>query len=176
MDLSEVLADAFGRVAVNVSGAVSGLDADGLNFRPDADANSIGWLVWHLTRVQDDHVAHLAQRKQDYVAGGWADRLGLDPDERDLGFGHSSEQVQAVRFDHATDLLAYFEAVQTHTLDYVSTVTADELDRIVDERWDPPVSAGVRLVSVIDDCIQHSGQAAYVRGLFDRRRQGGVGV
>ena len=168
MDINEVLTDAFGRVDHNVRAAVSGLDASGLNYRPDADANSIGWLVWHLTRVQDDHVAHLADRGQDYVAGGWAAGFGFGVDDGDIGFGHTPDQVAAVQFDDSEDLLAYFHAVQAHSLEYVSSVTPAELDRIVDERWEPPVSAGVRLVSVIDDSIQHSGQAAYVRGLWER--------
>ena len=169
MNINEVLADAFGRLHENVHGAVRGLGGDGLSFRPDTDANSIGWLVWHLTRVQDDHVAHLADRRQEYVTGGWADRFGFAADENDLGYGHNSDQVGAVRFGGAADLLAYFDSVHRHSLEYVAAVTPDELDRIVDERWDPPVSAGVRLVSVIDDGIQHSGQAAYVRGLWERR-------
>ncbi len=169
MDTNDIVADAFERIHENVHRAVAGLDTDGLNFRPDAEANSIGWLVWHLTRVQDDHIAHLAGRGQDYTAGGWAERFGFTPDDGDLGFGHTSEQVAEIRFDGSADLLAYFEAVQAHSLEYVAALTPDELDRIVDTRWDPPVTAGVRLVSVIDDCIQHSGQAAYVRGLWERR-------
>jgi hypothetical protein len=44
-------------------------------------------------------------------------------------------------------------------------VTPADLDRVVDKRWDPPVTLGVRLVSVVDDDAQHVGQAAYVRGL-----------
>ena len=52
------------------------------------------------------------------------------------------------------------------TLAYLSRVTSEELDRVVDRRWDPPVTAGVRLVSVVGDCLQHLGQAAYVRGLL----------
>ena len=169
MDTNELLADLFSRVHENVSRAVAGLGADALDFRPDAEANSIGWLVWHLTRVQDDHVAHLAGRDQAYVAGGWADRFGFASDESDLGFGHTSEQVAAVTFADSVDLLAYFETVQARSLEYVASLTPDELDRIVDTRWDPPVTAGVRLVSVLDDCIQHSGQAAYVRGIWERR-------
>ena len=51
----------------------------------------------------------------------------------------------------------------------VGTVTDDDLDRIVDERWDPPVTLAVRLVSVVDDCLQHAGQAAYARGILSRR-------
>ena len=146
-----------------------GLSADALAFRPDADANSIGWLVWHLTRVQDDHIADLAGRNQAYVEHGWADRLGMHPDPHDLGYGHTSEQVAAVRPDSPDVLLSYFDAVHERTLDYLATVEADELDRIIDYRWDPPVSAGVRLVSVVSDCLQHAGQANYVRGMVKRR-------
>ena len=51
------------------------------------------------------------------------------------------------------------------TVAYLATVTPEDLDRIVDERWDPPVTLGVRLVSVVSDDLQHAGQAAYVRGL-----------
>lgn len=169
METRDVLADAFGRVKEEVHAAAAGLTGAGLNFRPDADANSIGWLVWHLARVQDDHIAHLANRPQSYVADGWAERLALPADERDLGYGHTTEQVAAVQFDTPDVLLAYYDAVHERSLEYVATVNATELDRIVDEAWDPPVSAGVRIVSVIDDCTQHAGQANYVRGMFDRR-------
>lgn len=169
METRDVLTDAFGRVSEEVQTAADGLDGAGLNFRPDPDANSIGWLIWHLARVQDDHIAHLAGRRQAYVADGWADRLGFRVDERDLGYGHTSEQVAAVQFDASDTLLAYFAAVHARSLEYVATVDSSELDRIVDESWDPPVSAGVRIVSVIDDCTQHAGQANYVRGMFDRR-------
>ncbi len=168
METKDVLADAFGRIKEEAHAAATGLAAAGLNYRPDPDANSIGWLIWHLARVQDDHVAHLAGREQAYVTDGWAQRLGLTPDERDLGYGHTSQQVASVKFDEPTALLAYYDAVHARSLEYVASITAEELDRIVDERWDPPVSAGVRIVSVVDDCVQHAGQALYVRGLFDR--------
>ncbi len=172
METREVLADAFGRIKGEAHDAAAGLSASGLNYRPDPDANSIGWLVWHLARVQDDHVAHLAGRKQAYVDEGWAERLGLRPDESDLGYGHTSQQVAAVRFEEPKPLLAYFDEVHARSLEYVASITTAELDRIVDERWDPPVSAGVRIVSVIDDCMQHAGQARYVRGMFERLHAG----
>ena len=169
METSDVLAEAFGRIKGEVHAAASDLTAAGLNYRPDPDANSIGWLVWHLTRVQDDHVAGLAGREQAYVVDGWAERMGLAPDEADLGYGHTSEHVGSVTFDSPETLLAYHDAVHDRSLRYVATIDAAELDRIVDIRWDPPVSAGVRIVSVIDDCMNHAGQANYVRGLFRRR-------
>jgi hypothetical protein len=168
METPDLLADAFGRIKGEVHAAATGLSAAGLNYRPDPDANSVGWLVWHLARVQDDHVAHLAGREQAYVRDGWAARLALPPDESDLGYGHTSQQVGAVKFEEPGALLAYYDTVHARSLEYVAAVSAAELGRIVDERWDPPVSAGVRIVSVIDDCMQHAGQAQYVRGMFER--------
>jgi hypothetical protein len=63
-------------------------------------------------------------------------------------------------------LLAYLDAVDRRTRGFLETLTASDLDRIVDRRWDPPVTLGVRLVSIADDGLQHMGQAAYVRGLL----------
>jgi hypothetical protein len=168
METRDVLADAFSRIQGEVHSAATGLTADGLNYRPDADANPVGWLIWHLARVQDDHLAHLAGRDQLYVTEGWADRLELATDEADTGYGHTSKQVGAVTFATPETLLAYYDAVHQRSLEYVASADAAELDRIVDTRWDPPVTAGVRIVSVIDDCMNHAGQANYVRGLFER--------
>ncbi|MDH3292767.1 MAG: DinB family protein [Acidimicrobiia bacterium] len=172
MDADAILIDAFTRIPTEVESATVGLSADGLAFRPDPAANSIGWLVWHLTRVQDHHVSELAGRRQLYTSEGWANRLGMEPDPADIGFGHSADQVAAVRFDEPGPVVAYLGAVTERTLEYVSSIDAAGLDRIVDRRWDPPVSAGVRLVSVIGDCMQHAGQARYVRGIYDRQSGG----
>lgn len=168
METTDVLNDALARIKEWVHGAIADLPADAINYRPDSEANSIGWLVWHLTRVQDDHVAHLANRDQAYVTAGWAERFGFDPDQHDIGYGHTPAQVGAITFDAPDDLLAYYDAVHELSLDYVRGIDAQELDRIVDTAWDPPVTAGVRLVSVIDDCMNHTGQAHYVRGLWER--------
>lgn len=170
METRDILIDAFGRITEETERAVDGLSAEGLAYRPDSDANSIAWLVWHLTRVQDDHISDLAGVDDAYVAGGWAARLGMEPDPHDIGYGHTSEQVGSVRFDEPGTLLAYHRAVTERTRKYLATVDSAELDRIIDERWDPPVSVGVRLVSVISDCLQHAGQANYVRGVFERSR------
>jgi uncharacterized damage-inducible protein DinB len=169
MDGRELLKDAFGRIKGGVERVTDGLDAAALEYRPDAEANSIGWLVWHLTRVQDHHVSDIAKRGQVWVEQGWADRFGMAADPDDIGYGHNSEQVAAVRPNTPALLQQYHDAVNARTIEYLDTVDEVELERIVDERWDPPVSAGVRLVSVIGDDLQHIGQAAYVRGLWERR-------
>ena len=86
----------------------------------------------------------------------------------DIGYGHSADEVAKVRT--GADLLReYHDAVHDRTVDYVQSIGPDDLDRIVDENWDPPVTLGVRLISVVSDDLQHAGQAAYVRGIYERR-------
>ncbi|GAA4225539.1 DUF664 domain-containing protein [Actinomadura meridiana] len=163
-----LLTDAFGRIREQVHGAVDGLTPQQLAYRADADANSIAWLLWHLTRVEDDHISDVAGTAQAWTEGGWADRFGLPFDPSDTGYRHTSAQVAAVQVPSADLLTGYQDAVHAETVAYVSTVTDDDLPRVVDRSWDPPVTLGVRLVSVISDCIEHTGQAAFVRGLLLR--------
>lgn len=168
METRHVLADGFARIRQGVHRVTEGLDAEALVYRPDPDANSIAWLVWHATRVQDDHVSEIAGREQAWTSDGWAERLGLPFPRRDTGYGHTTEQVAAVRVDGPELLVGYHDAVVQRTFEYLDTITAPELDRIVDRSWDPPVTVGVRLVSVLEDQMQHLGQASYVRGMFER--------
>jgi hypothetical protein len=168
MEIHDLLSDAFGRVREETHRVLDGASLDVLTFRPDPDANSISWLVWHLTRIQDDHVADVAGVEQRWIADGWYERSGLPFAPEAHGYGHTSDDVARVALD-ADFLRGYFDAVHDVTIGYVGGLRADDLDRIVDTRWDPPVSLGVRLVSVIADDLQHVGQAAYVRGLAERR-------
>lgn len=169
MTSAELLADAFGRVREVVHDVVGGLTPEQLAFRVDADANSIAWLVWHLTRIQDDHVADVAGTDQVWTSQGWMERFDLPFDRRATGYGHSSDDVAAVRVDSGDLLVGYYDAVHDQTLRFVQRITNPDLDRVVDEAWDPPVTLGVRLVSVIEDDLQHGGQAAFVRGILLRR-------
>jgi uncharacterized damage-inducible protein DinB len=168
MTPADVLTDAFQRVAEGVSGVVDGLSEDDLAWRPAADANPIGWLVWHLLRVQDDHVAEVADTEQVWTADGFADRFSLPFGVAATGYGQTAEEVGAVRVT-ADQLAEYAAAVHRRSFDYLSGLTEADLDRVVDERWDPPVTLGVRLVSVVNDDTQHLGQASYVRGLLTSR-------
>lgn len=166
MNVNELLAEAFGRLPDLVRAAVRGLNAEQLRTPPAEGANTVGWLVWHLTRVQDGHIAELLGEEQVYVTGDWARRFGLKPDPDDTGYGYTAAQVEAVRPESARALVDYYQAVHERTASYVAGLTADDLDRVVDRAWDPPVTLGVRLVSILDDDTQHAGQAAYVRGLL----------
>ena len=164
-----LLEDAFERVHETVPQVVAGLGADDLLWRPGPAANSIAWLVWHLARVQDDHVCDLVGRQQVWTEEGWDDRFGLPYASGDVGFGHSPDEVRAFTLEDPTLLTAYHEAVHTLTLAALRSFGTSDYARVVDRRWDPPVTLGVRLVSVVNDTTQHVGQAAYVRGLLAHR-------
>ncbi len=165
MTPAALLTDSFQRILEGARAAVDGLTADQLASRPAPDANPIGWLVWHAARVQDDHVADVAGLEQVWTRDGYVDRFALPLPASDTGYGHSSEAVAAFRAE-AGDLVDYLAAVHFQTLAYVGGLAPDDLDRVVDTRWDPPVTLGARLVSVVNDDTQHIGQASYVRGLL----------
>jgi hypothetical protein len=160
----ELLRDSFTRLIEQVDDLTDGLTDEIAFLRPTATANSISWLIWHSARGQDAQLCDIAGRAEVWTRDGWVDRFGLDLPRGDTGYGHDVEDVGRVRA--SADLLAgYYHAVHKVTLEYLASVSADELRRVVDTRWTPPVTASVRLVSIINDCAQHLGQAAYVRGM-----------
>ncbi|HME79679.1 MAG TPA: mycothiol transferase [Mycobacterium sp.] len=160
----ELLRDAFTRLIEHVDELTDGLTDERANYRPSPEANSIAWLIWHSARVQDIQLAPIAGIEQVWIQDGWVDRFGLDLPRNDTGYGHGPGQVTKVTA--SIDLLAgYYHAVHKVTLEFVADVTAEDLARVVDRNWDPPVTASARLVSIIDDCAQHLGQAAYLLGI-----------
>src|SRR3954452_4400950 len=171
-DAIDLLRDLFGRSHEAVPSLVDDLDPAELLWRPDRDANSIAWLVWHLSRIQDSHLAEVAGGgvEEVWTSQGWSDRFGLPYDETATGFGQSSDEVGAFVLQRPGLLTAYHAAVHVLTESVLDDLDEAALDRVVDRSWDPPVTLGVRLVSVADDAAQHAGQAAYVRGLVQRRR------
>jgi hypothetical protein len=169
MTSAGLLVDAFGRIREVIHRVVGGLTPEQLAFRVDPEANSIAWLVWHLTRIQDDHLAGVAGTEEVWISQGWLERFGLPFDPRDTGYGHRAEEVAAVQVDSGELLVGYYDAVHEQTARYMERLGDADLARIIDRSWDPPVTLGVRLVSVIADDLQHAGQAAFVRGILQRR-------
>lgn len=166
MDVASLLLEIYGRIPPLARHAVDGVDLERLTEPPSPGVNTIAWLVWHLTRVQDHHIADLLDADQIWAGGDWAGRFGLDPDPSNTGYGHSAAEVATVRPESPDVLLDYLDATATRTDAMLADLVPADLDRIVDRRWNPPVTLGVRLVSVADDCVQHAGQAAYLRGLL----------
>jgi hypothetical protein len=166
VDVAALLIELYDRVPPLAHEAIAGLDSAQLAQCPAPEANSIGWLIWHLTRVQDHHVAELLDTTQLWTDGNWAARFGLSPDASNTGYGHTAADVATIRPDRSEVLSEYLDAVFRRTRPMLAGLAPADLDRIVDTRWDPPVTLGVRLVSIADDSLQHAGQAAYVRGVL----------
>ncbi|MDP7077697.1 MAG: DinB family protein [Desulfobacterales bacterium] len=96
MEWQELIIDSYGRILEILESALEGLTQDDLNVRPHSDSNSIGWLVWHLTRVQDNHVADLMGEEQLWIKDEWYSKFNRASDRKDIGFGHSSETVETI--------------------------------------------------------------------------------
>jgi uncharacterized damage-inducible protein DinB len=168
MRSNELLLYAYSQIHQTLRRAVQGLTPEELTRRIGPEANTIAWLAWHLVRVQDDHIADVADVEQVWTADDWVGRFGLPVPATATGYGFSSEQVAQVRGPSADLLLDYAAAVHDRTAEFLRGLSDDDLDAVVDTRWDPPVTLGVRLVSVLSDDLQHVGQAAFLRGLLPR--------
>lgn len=164
MDSTDILVDGLNRVRDNVHEILDGIDESRLTFAPAPGANTIAWLIWHLTRGQDAQVAALAGTDEMWRSAGWAERFALPFPVEENGHAQSpSEAAQVIAT--AADLRGYHDDTHRASLDYLKTLSAADLDEVIDSNWDPPVTRGVRLVSIVDDDVQHVGQAAYIRGL-----------
>jgi hypothetical protein len=168
MDVTEPLVDAFGRIAELVRDVADGLSTEELTFRVDPDANTIAWLLWHLGRGQDAQVAAVMDAEQLWTSDGWSSRFALALPDSATGYAHSPDDVAQVRGVTSELLIAYVDAVCERSIGYVRGLSDADLDRIVDTRFTPPVTLGVRLVSAISDNLQHAGQAAFIRGVLER--------
>lgn len=170
MDFKDIIIDGLGRIQRLATMSVEGLNPEQLIYRPSRQANTIAWLVWHLTRVQDDHISDLAKREQAWLADGWHQKFGKPANADETGQKYTAEQVAGLKPESAQLLVDYHNAVQQRSQDYVERLSAGDLDVELDEpQWDPRPTVGVRLVSVLADNLQHAGQAGYVRGLIEDR-------
>jgi hypothetical protein len=167
MAWQQLITDIFDRVAEQVEKVLDGLTPEELNRQPAPGANTIGWLIWHLTRSFDRNVSELAGKEQLWTANGWYAKFGRSADPDETGVGHSQEEMAAFRVPDGRATLEYHLAVQARIKEYMSTLTESELDR---EATSPTLgttfSVGKRLLAQFSEGLQHVGQAAYVRGLI----------
>ena len=164
-----ILLDGFGRIDDGVGAVLDGLSIDDLLWRPDPDGNSIGWLVWHLTRQQDAQIAHLGDTETVWSSGGWHEKLALPYSRNAHGYGMSSADVGRFSLTDTSLLTRYQSATRDLTARVLEQLTAQDFDRVIDTSWDPPVTVAVRVYSVLEDAAKHLGQAEYVRGLIERK-------
>jgi uncharacterized damage-inducible protein DinB len=167
MNWQQLLIDGYERVEQSIKRTLEGLSEKELDRQPSSDTNTIGWLCWHLSRGRDRNIANLSGQDQLWIKDKWYEKFNRPADPADSGFKHTPEQVAAFKSPNTKILLDYHHAVLNRAKDYINSLTETDLDRELDEPWFTPTpTVGVRLISLLEEGLQHSGQAAYLRGLI----------
>jgi uncharacterized damage-inducible protein DinB len=163
-----LIEDIFVLIAQELERVLVGLTIDNLNQQPRPDCNSIGWLAWHLTRSQDRMIEDLTGEEQTWSKDKWYLKFHRPPDATETGLHHSVEDIESFNSPDGATLLAYHHAVLEQTRRYVSQqLSESELDRpFTSPTFAHRRTPGERIMGVINDNLQHVGQAAYVRGLL----------
>lgn len=168
-----LLRDGFTRVSEGIETLLESAEPRMLRFRASNSANPVAWLIWHLSRVQDDHFTFLAraldpaaEAEQRWIANDWVSRFNLPYRRLDTGFGHSSDQVADFGMYDGQYLRGYHLDVHRQAMDILGTLHESDLGVVIDRRWDPPVTAAARLVSILGETTAHLAQAEFVRGIY----------
>lgn len=166
MDGKDVLIEGFGRVKETLHGVVGDLDISQLTGQVSDEVNSIAWLAWHIARCIDAQIAPLMETEEIWTNHGWYEKFDLPFDKAEMGYGMSSEDAGKVKAS-AELLLGYYDDVHTSLIEYLRTLKKQDFAEVIDRSYTPPVTLGVRLISILDDCLQHTGQAAYLKGMLN---------
>jgi hypothetical protein len=172
MDWRDLIVDGFERLPELAEEAFAGVRAADFDRAPEPGANPLGWTVWHLTRVEDGQVADLMGEPDVWVRDGWHRKFNRPPDHDDSGYGHTPAQVRAFRSPSAKVQLDYLHATTARTKRYLASLTPADLPRPIEPGPDPSTVA-IRLVSILADCHQHAGEAAYINGLLKAQAKAG---
>lgn len=133
-----------------------------LNAHVGGHPNSVAWLLWHSGREIDAQLADLNHQPQQWEK--FRSRFGLGEIADGFGLGHTPEEAAQIQVDDQALLVEYLQATLDAFIDYARSLSEADLDEVIDENWTPAVTRGVRMVSMIDDAIQHVGQAAFIAG------------
>lgn len=167
-DGTALVRDLLRRIADEVAAVLDGLDPSLLDARPAGGTNSIGWLLWHLTRSHDRNVSELRGRPQLWLTHGWHARFDRAPDPTDTGYRHSTAEAAGFRSPRPETLAGYHRAAVAMIEDYLDGGD-DPYRRVHSPTLGDEATVHARLVGVLADGLQHVGQAALLKGLARRR-------
>lgn len=157
MEWRDLIIDGYGRVLDYLKESLAGLTPADLDWQPKPACNSMGWLAWHISRIQDYEIAGLMDAEQLWITGGWHKKFKRPADPDDIGFGHTNEDVAAFKSPDVETQLANHQAVLARTKKYLKSLTAKDLARELKEAYEPAPTVAVRIVSVLADDLQHAG-------------------
>jgi hypothetical protein len=166
MPISDFILDMLDRMQQAVMEAVDSLSREELAWRPEPEANPIGFILWHQLRCEDAFVQGLIQRKtQVWVTEKWYQKLNLPENPMDNGYGYTAEQVAVFPILELSDLSGYAEAVRSRTLEYLKGVPPDKFDEVIQAGVFKGLAISKVFSLLLCEITQHIGQIAYLRGL-----------
>ncbi len=167
MNLTAFIEESLTKQQESLLQEVQDLTPTELAWRAGPKANPIGWMLWHMVRVEDMWIQFFAQKKPElWESQGWHKKFNLPT--RDTGFGHTPEQVATFPVLNLKELLAYSDAVRASTLDYLRNLSPEAFAVIPREKR-PEMSMGSIYRQIIGELYQHLGQIAYLKGLVRAR-------
>lgn len=168
--LRTMLTDQVDRIEELFVDLTDGLTERAARYQIDGASNTINWLLWHSGRVIDAQLFDITGG--DELWADWAPKFALPLADDELGpgqVGFAQDPRQAAKVVAASELLRDYGLASCAALrEFLATVDENGLTRIIDRSFEPPVTVSARVVSIIGDCLQHLGQAAYVRGVAER--------
>ena len=145
--------------------ALSELSTEELNSHPcGPGTNSIAWLIWHLTRIQDLSASARMGKDQAWVAEGFHAKFGMEADFMKFN-SFTPEELDAFPQMDAESLLGYYECARGYLTEYVNSLSASDLDAPVPPRPHGPENVGDALGITLADNTQHFGQIAFIMGV-----------
>ena len=169
MAVSAGVSNALERNWGMVDRAIDGLSDETLARRISDSDNSIGWLLFHMSRVVDVFMNSRFQgNPQIWIEDGWCEKFGLSDDPDTTGQGWDAARVAAWQLPSRDVLVGYYEAVKAGCRDYMSSVTGEELSASISLRpgSDPEPIEAIMGVLVFDNIV-HGGQIAFLRGHWE---------
>ena len=167
MRSNEVCIGILDRVQELVHMGLKDVTPEQLLYHAEGHPNTIGWLAWHLTRVQDTTIPRVDGGPQLWITEGWHARFNMPADPNDSGHMHTPEQVAAVQPADAQLLLDFHDAVAQRTRAFLEGQNSNTLEAPYDDaRFNPPMTVGQRLTGMFNDNFQHAGQIAFLRGML----------
>ena len=164
MNLNEFIEDALNKEHKSLMEAVTDLTPQELAWRAGPEANPIGWILWHMIRVEDMWIQFFVQHQPEiWERDGWHQKFGLPT--RNNGFGHTPDQVSDFPNLDLSELLSYGQAVRTQTLQYLGGLSPEDYNIVPRERR-PEMSVGAVFRQIVGEFYQHQGHISYLKGLI----------
>ena len=163
---AKILSDMLEMSDSLVRRALEGLTDADLIKRPSDQDNTIGWLMWHKTRVEDIAFADASGEEQFWISDKWHEKFGMEPNPGQMGFRGFARTSDEPRVQERKTFSATPTPFGRARLRCWRASRPRTSTRKSPPRWARPSKSGTTSGRVAADNIQHGGQICYLRGFI----------